>query len=94
MISKDDVKYVASLSRIHLKEEEAQNLSKDLEKILGYIKKLEKLDTSEVEPTSHVLPLKNVFREDAVKPSLLQKDSLKFSVEQDSGCFKTPKIIE
>ena len=94
MIDKNDVRYVASLSRIHLKDEEADLLSKNLEKILGYIKKLEKLDTSKTEPTSHVLPLKDVFREDMINPSLSQADALKFSIEQDKGCFKTPKIIE
>ncbi|MBF0521810.1 MAG: Asp-tRNA(Asn)/Glu-tRNA(Gln) amidotransferase subunit GatC [Candidatus Omnitrophica bacterium] len=94
MISKNDVKYVASLSRIHLKDEEVQALTQDLERILGYIKNLEKLDTSHVEPTSHVLPLKNVFREDIIKPSFSQQEALKISVEQQNGFFKVPKIIE
>ena len=94
MISEKDVKYVASLARIHLKDEEADRLTKDLEKILDYINKLNTLDVAEVQPTSHVLPLKNVHREDTVRPSLTQQESLRISVEQQEGSFKVPKVIE
>ena len=94
MISEKDVKYVAGLARIHLKNEEIDRLTKDLEKILDYINKLDTLDVAEVQPTSHVLPLKNVFREDTVRPSLTQQEALKISVEQQEGSFKVPKVIE
>jgi len=94
MISEKDVQYVAGLARIHLKSEEAKRLTKDLEKILEYIAKLNTLDVKDVQPTSHVLPLKNVHREDAVRPSLTQAESLKISVEQREGFFKVPKVIE
>ena len=94
MISEKDVKYVAELARIHLKDEEIVPLTKDLEKILEYINKLETLDVADVQPTSHVLPLKNVYREDKVKPSLTQQEALRISVEQHKGSFKVPKVIE
>ena len=94
MISKDDVKYIASLSRIHLRDEEVEHLTKDLSGILDYITKLESLDTSNTEPTSHVLPLKNVYREDKVKPSLTQEQSTSFAVQKHEGFFKVPKVIE
>lgn len=94
MISEKDVQYVAGLARIHLKSEEATRLTKDLEKILDYIHKLNTLDVNDVEPTSHVLPLKNVHREDTVRPSLTQQESLNISVEQQDGSFKVPKVIE
>jgi len=94
MISEKDVKYIAGLSRINLRDEEAQNLAKDLEGILDYVKKLEKLDVSNVEPTSHVLPLKNIHREDEVKPSLNRDELLKISVKQHNGSFQVPKVIE
>ncbi len=93
-ISEKDVRYIASLSRIHLRDEEIQGLTKDLEGILGHIASLEKLDTSKVQPTSHVLALHNIFREDQVKPSLGQKEALKIAVEQAKGSFKVPKVIE
>ena len=94
MISKDDAINIASLSRIHLKEDEAECLAKDLEKILGYIKKLEQLDISAIEPTSHVLSLKNAYREDTERKSLSQEEALSFSIEKKDGSFKVPKIIE
>ncbi len=94
MISEKDVQYVAGLARIHLKDEEIDLLTKDLEKILDYINKLDTLDVTEIQPTSHVLPLKNVYREDTVRPSLTQQEALKISVEQHEGSFKVPKVIE
>lgn len=93
-ISIKDVEKVAALSRIHVTEEEKEKLTGDLSKILDYIKKLEKLDISSVEPTSHVLPLKNVFREDKVTHQLTQKQALSIAVEQKDGAFKVPKVIE
>ena len=74
MISEKDVKYIAHLARINLKDEEIKPLTKNLEDILTYIGKLEKLDTSKVEPTSHVLPLKNVYREDGTLMPQTQTD--------------------
>lgn len=94
MISEKDVRYVAGLARIHLRDEEAGRLTKDLEKILEYIDQLNTLDVADVQPTSHVLPLKNVYREDTVRPSLTQQEALNISVEQQDGSFKVPKVIE
>lgn len=92
-ITPADVKYIASLSRIHLRDEEIAGLTKNLEDILGYVRKLEKLDVRDVTPTSHVLPLKNVYRKDDVQPSLPQEEALKFAVERQNGSFKVPKVI-
>lgn len=93
-ITKEDVEYIASLSRIHLQEGEIDSLKKNLEKILHYMAKLEKPDTREVPPTAHVLSLKNVYRQDSVRPSLKQEEALKIAVEQRNGAFKVPKVIE
>ena len=94
MISEKDVKQIASLSRIHLSPEEIAAFTKDLESILQYVNKLSQLKLDNVEPTSHVLALKNVYREDKVIPSLPQKETLKIAVEQHKGSFKVPKVIE
>ena len=94
MITPENVKYIASLARIHLREEEVSRLTKNLEDILGYIAKLEGLDVSQVEATSHVVPLHNVFRKDEVKPSLSQKESLEIAVTQKNGSFQVPLVIE
>lgn len=94
MLSKDEVLYVAGLSRIHLESKEVEELTKTLGDILQYIEKLKKLEVSKVKPTSHVLPLKNVFREDKVKPSLKREDVLKTAVLHTKGSFKVPQVIE
>ena len=94
MLSKDEVLYVASLSRIHLEKEEVEELTKTLGDILQYVEKLEKLDVTQINPTSHVLPLKNVTREDKIKPSLKLEEVLKIAVSRANGSFKVPQIIE
>ena len=94
MVSREDVQYVAHLSRIHLEEREIQALTKDLEGILSYIDTLKKVDVSLVAPTSHVLPLKNVFRADTLRPSLTQGQAIDIAVAQADGAFTVPQIIE
>jgi len=94
MITAKDVQYVADLARVHLKPDEVDRLTVDLEKILEYIEKLNALDVSDIQPTSHVLPLQNVHRPDRVRPSLSQEEALKISVENKEGGFKVPKVIE
>lgn len=94
MLSKEDVRYIAHLSRIHLQDQEVERLTKDLEGILHYIEKLKKLDVKGAKPTSHVLPLKNVYREDAVRPSLKQDEVMGISVANQKGSFKVPQVIE
>ncbi len=94
MLNEKDVKYVADLARMNLKDDEVQGLTKDLGAILDYIKTLEELDITDVPPTSHAMPIKNVFREDVVKPSLGQDKATSISIEKYKGAFKVPKIIE
>jgi aspartyl-tRNA(Asn)/glutamyl-tRNA(Gln) amidotransferase subunit C len=85
---------VALLARLKLTDEEKALFSDQLGKVIGYIDKLNELDTSDVEPTSHVLPLKNVFRDDNVAPSLPRENILKNAPESEDGFFRVPKIIE
>ena len=94
IIKKEDVIYIGKLAKISLKEEEIENLSKELDQILAYIAKLNQLDTSNTPPTSHVLDLSNVFREDTVRPSLAQGDVLKNAPSKFGDFFKVPKVIE
>ncbi len=94
MITRAIIRNIANLSRIHLEDHELDHLTKDLEKILEYVVKLEKLDVKRVKPTSHVLPLKNVYREDIVQASLPQREALQCAVSQQNGSFKVPKVIE
>jgi aspartyl-tRNA(Asn)/glutamyl-tRNA(Gln) amidotransferase subunit C len=94
MITKKDVEYVAKLARIGFSESEIEQFTKQLGAILEYIGKLNELDVSKVEPTSHVLPIKNVYREDVLKKSLPVEDVMKIAVANEKNLFKVPKVIE
>ena len=94
MLSEKLVRDIVYLSRIHLNDDEVKRLTKDLEGILQYVEKLQKLNVDQTAPTSHVLPLKNVFREDVVRPSLSQSEATKMAVAKHRGSFKVPQVIE
>jgi aspartyl-tRNA(Asn)/glutamyl-tRNA(Gln) amidotransferase subunit C len=89
-----DVEHVAKLARLEFSEEEKKTLVSQLNRILDYMEKLNELDTSNVEPLSHVIPLTNVFREDKVKPSLPVQEVLKNAPAKSDKFFKVPKVIE
>jgi aspartyl-tRNA(Asn)/glutamyl-tRNA(Gln) amidotransferase subunit C len=88
------IEKIAELARLNLKPDEAKKLEKELEAILGYVKNLDSLDTSKVEPTSHVLNLENVFRKDEVKPSGVRDEVLKHAPQTEGKFFKVPKVVE
>ncbi|MFC4077624.1 Asp-tRNA(Asn)/Glu-tRNA(Gln) amidotransferase subunit GatC [Salinithrix halophila] len=93
-ISKEQVEHVAKLARLYLTEEEAQQYTGQLNKILGFADKLNELDTEDVEPTSHVLPMANVLREDEEKPSLEREKALTNAPDQKDGMFRVPAVFE
>lgn len=93
-VTMEDVENVAALAKLRFSEEEKQKLISQLNRILEYFQKLNELDTTDVEPTSHVLPIKNVFREDVVTSSLPQEQILANAPDQWKGHFKVPKVIE
>ena len=93
-ITRKEVEYVAHLARLRLSEEEAEKFTSQLDQILSYFEKLQELDTSQVEPTSHPIPIVNAFREDEMKPSLDIEDVLANAPEKEGNFFKVPKIIE
>lgn len=88
------IKGVAKLARLNLSEEEEQKFSKQLGGILSYIEKLNQLDTEKVKPTAHILPMKNIWREDKVKPSLNRNDIIRNMPQEHEGFFKVPPVIE
>ena len=94
IITKKDVEYVARLSRLKLKEEEKEKFTYQLNTILEYMEKLNELDTSKIEPTSHVVPLRNVRRKDERRPSYPVVEVLKNAPEKEKDYFKVPPIIE
>jgi len=93
-ITKDVVKYVANLARIRLTIKEQKRLSKQLQEILDFIDKLRELDISKIEPTSHILPISNVFREDKLSESLPLKEVLKNAPKIQKNFFVVPKVID
>ncbi len=93
-ITRQEVEHVAKLARLELSEKEEELLTDQLSGILTYVEKLNELDTKGVPPTSHVLDIKNVMREDVVAPSLPQERALANAPEKAAGHYKVPKIIE
>ncbi|HEX2275933.1 MAG TPA: Asp-tRNA(Asn)/Glu-tRNA(Gln) amidotransferase subunit GatC [Candidatus Tectomicrobia bacterium] len=94
MITREDVEHVAELARLELTAAEKGQFIAQLNSILTYIEKLSELNTAGVEPTSHVLPMSNVFRDDEVRPSLDRDQALQNAPQQSHFFFKVPRIIE
>lgn len=92
-ITREQVLHVAKLARLKLSEEEEKIYARQLDEILSYVDKMSELDTKDVEPTEHVIPLETPFREDRVIPSLDSEDSLSNAPERSGSFFKVPKII-
>lgn len=89
-----DVEYVAKLARLNLSDEERETFTGQLNAILQYADKLNELNTDDVEPTTHVLHLSNVMREDVVKESLPQEKVFLNAPEEEDGQFKVPAVLE
>ncbi len=88
-----DVKYVAELAKIKLTPEEAEKLQLQLDNILCFFKDLENLNTENIEPLSHVLDVKNVFREDVPRDSISKQDILNLAPQKDDDFIKVPKVV-
>ena len=93
-ITKEQVEHVARLARLAITEEEKAVFSEQLSAILTYVEQLNQLDTSKVEPTSHVISMQNVFREDRIKKSLPREEVLAGAPEATDEFFRVPRIIE
>lgn len=93
-IDKETVKYVAHLARIELNPRELEKLSQQLQDILGLIDKLKKIEIKDINPTSHILPINNVLREDKPKESLAIDQVLKDAPQRKGSFFVVPKVIE
>ena len=93
-IDRETVKHIAHLSRIELQPNELEKLSGQLGDILGFIDKISNLDIDKVEPTSHILPISNVLREDTPYTSLSPEKALENAPSKKGNFFSVPKIIE
>lgn len=88
-----DVEHIAKLARLEFTEDEKQKFTHQMNQILTYVEQLNKLDTSKVEPLSHVIELSNVFRSDVAKPGLSPDEALKNAPAKTDKFFKVPKVI-
>ncbi len=88
-----DIEKIATLARLKLTEDEKTRLGRQFEQILAHINQLDRLDTKDVEPTTHVLPVQNVFREDVLKKNFPDAEYLPLAPRQDKGHYEVPQII-
>ena len=89
-----EVEQVARLARLELSAEEKDRMRQQLDRILGYIDKLRRLDTEGVPPTSHAVPMVNVMREDEPRPCLPPQEMLLNAPDRSGDFFRVPRIIE
>ncbi len=94
IVTENDVKHIAKLAKLTFEDEEIGRFVDELNSILDYINKLNELDTSNIEPTSHVLDISNVTRPDTPERKITQDEALKNAPEEGYGHFKVPRIIE
>lgn len=93
-ISREQVEHVAKLARLNLTEEETVKYTSQLNAILHFVEKLNDLDTEGIEPTSHVMEVYNVMREDENRPSIEREEALRNAPDQEEGHFKVPAVME
>ena len=93
-ITLEQVRHVAELARLDLVPAEEERLTGQLNAILEYMSQLSEVDTDGVEPTSHVLPLTNVMRDDGPRDCLPTAEALANAPDAEQGHFAVPKIIE
>ncbi len=93
-ISQKDVEHVARLARLTIAPEELSALTEQMDAVLGYVDKLNQLDTDGIEPMAHAVPMSNAFREDDIKPSIGIERALQNAPAAGDNCFTVPKVIE
>ncbi len=94
IISDETIEYVGILAKLDLSDAEKEEAKKDMGRMLDYIDMLNELDTSGVEPMSHVFAVNNVFRDDVVTNGDDRENILKNAPEQKDGAFKVPRTVE
>ena len=94
VLSKEEIEHIAMLARLALTEEEKELFGMQLSSILDYMDKLNELDTKHIEPTSHVISLSNVMREDIPRDSIPREDAIANAPDRTEKFYRVPKIIE
>jgi aspartyl-tRNA(Asn)/glutamyl-tRNA(Gln) amidotransferase subunit C len=92
-ISRQDVEKLAGLARIELSDSELDHMASELDVILGAVARVQEAAKADVPPTSHPIPMTNVFRKDEVRPSLTNEEALSGAPAQAEGRFQVPQIL-
>jgi|SRR5687768_16671563 aspartyl-tRNA(Asn)/glutamyl-tRNA(Gln) amidotransferase subunit C len=92
-ITRDEVAHLATLARIDLSDAELDHLAPQLAVILDSIKSIQEVAAEDVPPTSHALPLTNVFRDDVIRPGLSAEEALAGAPEVEQQRFRVPRIL-
>jgi len=93
-ITIEQVERVAHLARLSLTDEEKVSMTKDMEMILEFADQINEYEVNDVNATSHVIPINNVFREDVVRESMDRDELLRNAPSTENGCYSVPKVVE
>lgn len=93
-VTKENVKHIAKLAKLEIKEDEISDFTSQFNDVLKYIEKLNELDTNNVKPLSHPVEGENIFRKDELRESILTSEALKNSASKTDEYFKVPKVIK
>ena len=93
-ITRDEVAHLARLARLALDEAELDHLSGQLDVILNAVARVREVAAADIPPTSHAVPLTNVFRPDALRPSLAREEVLAVAPAAEEGRFRVPRILD
>ncbi|MBE0481849.1 MAG: Asp-tRNA(Asn)/Glu-tRNA(Gln) amidotransferase subunit GatC [Dehalococcoidia bacterium] len=93
-LSKDEVRHIALLARLGVTESDVEKFSEQLSAILEAFEVLQRVDTTDIPPTSHPIAVQNVLRDDKVAPSLLPDEVLANAPREEDGCFRVKAVLE
>ena len=93
-ITRDQVEHVSHLARLALSDQELDALTGEMDAILDYVEQLNTLDTQDIVPTAHAVPLENAFRKDEVRPGFTTEQALSNAPDATDNAFRVRRIIE
>lgn len=93
-INQHEIEHVAKLARLTLRDDEKQLFTGQMEAILAYVETLNELNTDDIAPTSHAVPMENAFRPDCVTPSIGHDRALANAPDKNETYFRVPPVIE
>ena len=93
-LTPQEVEHIALLSRLELSDAERERAASELSQIIGYFEALSELDTDNIEPTMHALPIENVLRADEIGAGLAHEAALRNAPESADGMFQVPRVVE